>query len=673
MKIVNLIKSVLYAILLMVLNISCVHDDDYNTAPLVCQDLTPTTTIAQLKAMYTGTTKEITSDLVLVGYVSSSDETGNIYKTLYIQDAPENPTHGLTISVDGADLYTKYPIGSKVYIKLKNLYLGQYGGVIQLGDLGIDENGASSFGRIPNVKIDGTIIKSCDPLKKIVPKEVSINQFNDNLIGALVKVKDAQFVSGVLCTTYANEGVTVNKNLEDCSGSKVIVRNSGFATFYNETLPSGKGGVVAILSKFSSDYQLYIRSTEDVKELVGTPRCDGSTFSCTPPADNASIKDLKDLYKGTLIQITNDLNVKATVTANDATNNLFKYIYVEDETGGLKVRLNKTSLYLENKFKVGSEITIKAKDLYLGNVGGEIQLGALFNGAIGNIEEADIYKSIYYNGVKNNVTPTTISINSSPNLDANIGKLIKLENVEFDDASADAPFAGTSATNRTLKDCSGKTIIVRTSNFASFASTPTPSGKGTLVGVLSVFNGVYQVWIRDLSDLNMEGNRCDGTSPPKTLFSDDFSAGLGNWNAVNVKGAQVWTTSNQGTGTNYYAVMNGFSGSAIENEDWLVSNAISLTGYTTYFLNFDSDVRYNGSPLELYVTDNYTNNPSTTTWTKLNATFDTNSGSFGFVNSGNVDLSSYAGKTIRIAYKYTSTSSAASTWEVDNLKIKARK
>ena len=77
--------------------------------------------------------------------------------------------------------------------------------------------------------------------------------------------------------------------------------------------------------------------------------------------------------------------------------------------------------------------------------------------------------------------------------------------------------------------------------------------------------------------------------------------------------------------------------------------------------------------MEVYITENYTNNPSTTTWTKLNATLDTNSGAFGFANSGNIDLSSYSGKKVRLAYKYTSTNSAASTWEVDNVKIKGRK
>ncbi|MFP3594909.1 DUF5689 domain-containing protein, partial [Chryseobacterium sp. SIMBA_038] len=51
-------------------------------------------------------------DLYMVGYVSSTDETGNVYKTIYIQDALANPTHGFTISVDMVSSYTKFPQGS---------------------------------------------------------------------------------------------------------------------------------------------------------------------------------------------------------------------------------------------------------------------------------------------------------------------------------------------------------------------------------------------------------------------------------------------------------------------------------------------------------------------------------------------------------------------------------
>lgn len=518
MKLINVIKSFLYAFVLLIINMGCVNDDEYSTAPLMCKDLKANISIADLKSMYNGSTMEITNDLIVEGYVSSTDETGNIYKYLYIQDSPNNPTQGLTISVDGTDLYTKFPLGSKVYIKLKGLYLGQYGGVVQLGGTSLDELGVEQFGRIPNVKIDGSIIKSCSEIKTIVPKEISINEFTDNLIGVLVKVKGVEFAKGVRCSTFALEGSTVNKMIVSCGfdytkpttdavnvGKFALVRNSGFATFYNQNLPLGNGGLVAILSKFSSDYQLFLRTAEDTKEMTST-RCDGVTKDCTPPADNATVAEIKSLLVGNLSQITADKNITVTVTANDDTGNFFKYVYIEDETGGIRLRLNATNLYQNPMFKVGRKITIACKNLYLGKSSGEIHLGALFNGNIGNIEEYDIYNYVFDNKENSTITPKLVTITNITNDD--IGRLVKLEGVEFATGSQGVVYATTSDTNRTLKDCAGNTIIVRTSRFASYKSTLTPTGKGTFVGILNTFNGTNQLWVRTPNDLNMTGARC---------------------------------------------------------------------------------------------------------------------------------------------------------------------
>jgi hypothetical protein len=65
----------------------------------------------------------LTDKAYIEGYVSSTDETGNIYKTIYIQDDPTNPTEGLTVSVDAVSTYTKFPQGSKVYIDIEGLHL----------------------------------------------------------------------------------------------------------------------------------------------------------------------------------------------------------------------------------------------------------------------------------------------------------------------------------------------------------------------------------------------------------------------------------------------------------------------------------------------------------------------------------------------------------------------
>jgi len=117
--------------------------------------------------------------------------------------------------------------------------------------------------------------------------------------------------------------------------------------------------------------------------------------------------------------------------------------------------------------------------------------------------------------------------------------------------------------------------------------------------------------------------------------------------------------------------MNGFAGGNNVNEDWLISKSVSLVGKTKAAVSFTSDVRYNGNALQVYATENYTGNPATTNWVLLPATLDTNSGAFGdWVSSGNVDLSAFLGKNVRIAFKYTSTTSAAATWEIDDFRIK---
>lgn len=56
-------------------------------------------------------------------------------------------------------------------------------------------------------------------------------------------------------------------------------------------------------------------------------------------------------------------------------------------------------------------------------------------------------------------------------------------------------------------------------------------------------------------------------------------------------------------------------------------------------------------------------------WTKLSGAEYPTGSSWSYVSSGNVDLSAYAGQTIRLALRYQSTTSLAGTVEVKNLKV----
>ena len=651
----------------------CVHDDKYDAPDLSgnCQDLKATITLEAAKSLAQNTT--ITTDAVIEGYVSSTDQSGNIYKTIYIQDDPTNPTQGFVLSVDAVSTYSSYPQGAKVYIKLKGLAMGTYGGVKQLGYM---DNG--TFGRIPEKMVPTSILKSCTAKVTITPKVMTLADMktaNDQYIGCLVKVQNAEFDAKVLCSNFAPDGYTVDRQINDptTSATTRVVRNSNYASFANQKLPSGKGDFIGILSKYNSTYQLFINNVSDVKGMTNFPRKDGiKADPCGFDSSTASLKtvaDVKKLFTGSNYLIPDNIYIKGKVTANDETGNLYRYIYIEDATGGIRININKANtIYQDYRFKVGKNLIVKLKDLYIGKYNGEFQIGTLSGSTLGFIAEAEIYKYLFdSNEPATSVTATEKTI---PQLTTDdVGKWIKIKNVQFVDTDLGNTYSG----NRTLIDCTGNKIILRTNSQASFSGAMIDNGKGDIYAILSIYNGVYQLIIPKQANADLEGIRCDGTLLVyETIFSDAF-ASLSNWTAVNVSGTQVWATTTFGNPAPS-AIMDG-KGSA--NEDWLVSKKITIPStYKEIFFSFETDGRNAGSLLEVYITDNYTGSVSTTSWTKTNPALDTDLANFaGFVNSGKVDVSSFKGKDIVVAFKYTSTSTSvpSTTWEVDNFAVKGTK
>ena len=648
----------------------CVHDDKYDAPDLSgnCQDLKATITLAAAKNLAQNTT--ITTDDVIEGYVSSTDQSGNIYKTIYIQDDPTNPTQGFVLSVDAVSTYSSYPQGAKVYIKLKGLAIGTYGGVKQLGYM---DNG--TFGRIPEKMVPTSILKSCSAKATITPKVMTLADMktaNDQYIGCLIKVENAEFDAKVLCSTYAPDGYTVDRQINDptTSATTRVVRNSNYASFANQKLPSGKGSFIGILSKYNSSYQLFINKVSDLSDMTHFPRKDAITAdpcSIDATATAKTVADVKKLFTGSNYLIPDNIYIKGKVTANDETGNLYRYIYIEDATGGIRININKANtIYQDYRFKVGKNLIVKLKDLYIGKYNGEFQIGTLSGSTLGFIAEADIYKYLFdSNEPATSVTATEKTI---PQLTSDdVGKWIKIKNVQFVDTDLGNTYSG----NRTLIDCTGNKIILRTNSQASFSGAMIDNGKGDIYAILSIYNGVYQLIIPKQANADLEGIRCDGTLLVyETIFSDAF-ASLSNWTAVNVSGTQVWATTTFGNPAPS-AIMDG-KGSA--NEDWLVSKKITIPStYKEIFFSFETDGRNAGSLLEVYITDNYTGSVSTTSWTKTNPALDTDLANFaGFVNSGKVDISSFKGKDIVVAFKYTSVSGASTTWEVDNFAVKGTK
>lgn len=76
----------------------------------------------------------ITENWVIRGKVISSDESGNVYKSLFIQDGEiaEGTRAAIELRLFASN-YVNYPEGSTVYVKLKGLSIGDYRGMISIG------------------------------------------------------------------------------------------------------------------------------------------------------------------------------------------------------------------------------------------------------------------------------------------------------------------------------------------------------------------------------------------------------------------------------------------------------------------------------------------------------------------------------------------------------------
>lgn len=145
-------------------------------------------------------------------------------------------------------------------------------------------------------------------------------------------------------------------------------------------------------------------------------------------------------------------------------------------------------------------------------------------------------------------------------------------------------------------------------------------------------------------------------------YTETFATNLGKFTINDVSLASglsyVWKWDSY-----KYAKGSAYAGGNKAAESWLVSPLVDLTSAKKPVLTFDqaSFSAVNGE-FGVYARE------KDGEWTALTVpTWPTVK--WAWVNSGNVDLSAFAGKKAQIAFKYTSTSSNANTWEIKNVKI----
>jgi len=170
------------------------------------------------------------------------------------------------------------------------------------------------------------------------------------------------------------------------------------------------------------------------------------------------------------------------------------------------------------------------------------------------------------------------------------------------------------------------------------------------------------------ADFVLEGGVTPPPTPGTAIFSETFASGQGEFTIQDVTLPEeltyVWNHD-----ANYSCMKaSAYVGQAYAAESWLVSPAIALTNAAT--LKFDQAVNY-ASPdgaLAVMVSTNYDGDVNTATWTELSLSQWPAGNNWTFINS-TADLSQFAGQSVTIAFKYTSTTSASATWEVKNFVV----
>ena len=275
-----------YLSLMLLLVFAAACSDEFDQPPMVI----PTAehhanmTIAEFKAKhwqddrnYIDTVKE---DEIIHGWVTSSDESGNVYKSLYIMD---ESGYGLSISINQNSLYNKYRIGQEVVLPMKGYFVGKYNGQQQLGyPQWYAAGSAWEATFLPQAMWESLVeMNGLPDLSKVDTLEVSLSDFvgktdPETLMkyqGRLVRINGVTFEDANGVNTYAEASASTNRNITDEDGLSLIVRNSNYADFRADILPDGEVDVVGLLGSYGTNWQLVLRSANDVigGGSVGTP------------------------------------------------------------------------------------------------------------------------------------------------------------------------------------------------------------------------------------------------------------------------------------------------------------------------------------------------------------------------------------------------------------------
>lgn len=395
-----------------------------------------------------------------------------------------------------------------------------------------------------------------------------------------------------------------------------------------------------------------------------------------------SIADLKTQF-ATIINSDNgykliekDMMIKAVVTGNDVSGNIYNQVSVQDASGAIIIAINGSGL--SGYLPVGQEILVNLKGLYIGNYRKLPQIGGVNTKlSDGTLSMGKIERAVWNEHFKilnpgeadaSTVVPEEFDLTKLTDaayMDANVGKLMTLKKVKFASANGTNVWAPDD-TNTSLelidaetgKKISSSNLVVRNSGYSKFANEVVPQGVFDITGIFTRYNNTWQIVLRSTDDLK---------SVVLAYLSEPFDASQGNFTIDNIKLADgvefVWKWASAAYGMKASGYVNG---SKQELQSRLKSPAIDLKSAKSAKLMFDQAINYASDIKQECKVQISTDGK---TWTDLDVQGYPAGNSWDFVSS-TADLTKYCGKTIYIGFLYSSSPTGAPTWEVKNFAVK---
>lgn len=201
--------------------------------------------------------------------------------------------------------------------------------------------------------------------------------------------------------------------------------------------------------------------------------------------------------------------IEGVVVGNDISGNIYKKIYLQDETGGIDIEIEMTNNH--HKYPIGQRMVVSLKGLAIGLYFGQPQIAGQGYYVVHRLYEPECDEHFFRKGYASAANmpqpiPLTINdINFRP--DRYVGRLIRIDSVFFKDVAGGITFADGdgSASDRHIVDKNNNELVCRNSTKALFANDTMPNGLVSVQGILGIYinssRTTPQLYFRDINDI----------------------------------------------------------------------------------------------------------------------------------------------------------------------------